>query len=111
MEKYMVVITRAGRKSLETLLADNRKQSLRIYLASAKCSDPRLGIEIKKPYPSDRVFECQGLIFAADPVLLLRAQTIVVDCVEGELRVTPAAKYALSNCALCGGCRKQEGYT
>lgn len=107
----MLTITEAGKKGLEGLLAEKKINSLRIYLASAKCTDPRLGIEVKEPYPTDQIIEQDGFHFCVDPVLYLRARGITIDQNEGRIEVLSAVKYALTSCARCGGCRKKEGYT
>ena len=105
----MLTITEAGKKGLEALLAGKDTNALRIYLASAKCTDPRLGIEVKEAYPTDKIIEEDGFSISVDPVLFIRARGITIDQSGEKVEVTSAVKYALTSCARCGGCRKKEG--
>lgn len=107
----MLTITEAGKKGLEALLAGKNTNALRIYLASAKCTDPRLGIEVKEAYPTDKIIEENGFSISVDPVLFIRARGITIDQPGEKVEVTSAVKYALTSCARCGGCRKKEGYS
>ena len=107
----MLIITDAGQECLQDLLRGADCKNMEIYLAVPKCTGPRLGLVQRAVQGTDIVFEQDGFTLSINALLLFRAKEIIIDCIAGELQVTSAVTYALSSCALCGGCRKQDGYT